>query len=105
MNFYVNGVNVASAPGAAVDPQMSNNHEVSIGSRRSMVTEQNPDPAYDLSFVGLIDEVALYDHALSAADVEAHFAAAFVPIPEPSTLMMALVGLISLAGFARRRWR
>jgi len=96
--FYVNGQEVGSAPTNGLD-FVSNNHEVSVGSR------QSADDLYDLNLGGLLDEVAIFDRALSGAEVQAHFDAAFVPIPEPSTLMLSLPGLISVAGFARRRRR
>ena len=97
MKFYVNGEEAGVED--AVVGLMDNDHEVSIGSRQQL----NTGGPYNWGIDGLIDEVAIYDRALSGADVQAHFDAAFVPIPEPSTLMLTLVGLISLAGFARRR--
>ena len=99
MKFYVNGEEaIPAAPSAPLTTLLANSHEVSIGAR-----QLGSGGAYNLNFDGLIDEVALYDHALSGAEVEAHFGAAFVP--EPSTLMPALVGFIGLAGVARKRRR
>ena len=48
------------------------------------------------SFDGLIDEVRIYDHALSESEVQALY-----QIPEPSTLAMAFLALAS--GLRRRR--
>ncbi len=49
---------------------------------------------------GLIDEVAMYSVALTEAQVEAHYLA---HIPEPSTLVLAGIGLLALATRRRRR--
>ena len=52
-------------------------------------------------FSGLIDEVAVFDHALSQAEVTALFAESMVP--EPSTML--LLGLGGLGGLVVRRRR
>ncbi len=53
---------------------------------------------WDRFFDGLIDEVAVYNYALSEERILAHFAAA---IPEPSSVAMVVVG----AALLRRRRR
>jgi len=50
---------------------------------------------------GFIDEVAFYDSVLTPAEVQAHYDAAF--IPEPSTFLLAAMGLLGLAFVARRK--
>ena len=50
-------------------------------------------------YQGLIDEAALYNTALSAADVAAHYNAA---VPEPVTGALLGLGLLGM-GWARRR--
>ncbi|MEX2214806.1 MAG: LamG domain-containing protein [Phycisphaeraceae bacterium] len=50
-------------------------------------------------FLGTIDEVAIYTQALSASQVAAHFAAAFVP--EPASISLLLIGGAAL--LRRRR--
>lgn len=49
-----------------------------IGSKRL-----GNDPSYNGTFSGLIDEVAVYDHALTAEQVQAHYGAAFGPNVAP----------------------
>ena len=61
VRFYVNGVQVLSAlpPSALVQ----NNHELTIGSR------QAASGAYDLNFIGMIDDVRVYSRPLSPREV------------------------------------
>jgi hypothetical protein len=65
--LYVNGASVATGtitPGSGL---LSSAIPVSIGSRKSGTT------TYDAQFVGYMEEVAIYNYALSAAQVQAHF--------------------------------
>ncbi|MEX2185755.1 MAG: lamin tail domain-containing protein [Pirellulales bacterium] len=71
MRLYVNGQQVgATTPPATI---VNTTHDVSIGARKNQNSSN-----YDLNFDGQIDEVAIYDRALSPAEVTAHFQAAFV---------------------------
>jgi hypothetical protein len=67
MDFYVNGqlVNLTVAPASL----NTNSHEVSIGNRQSALA------AYNLPFSGAIDDVRLFNRALTSADVAALYAA------------------------------
>ena len=67
MDFYVNGqlVNVTVAPTSL----NTNSHEVSIGNRQSAAA------AYNLPFTGALDDVRLFNRALTSADVAALYAA------------------------------
>jgi hypothetical protein len=56
-------------------------------------------------FDGKLDEFAIYDSVLSAEQVQAHFDAASNVIPEPSTILLAALGLLGLLGCGRRRRR
>jgi hypothetical protein len=57
----------------------------------------------DPVFTGRFNEFRIYDHALSDAEVAASFAAGPVPIPEPATMSLALVGLAAWMAGRRRR--
>lgn len=65
--IYVDGVQNNTGAAPASGPRLSS-HPVSIGGRQSGV-----DPTYDLAFNGVIDEVAIYNYPLSAAQVLTHF--------------------------------
>jgi Concanavalin A-like lectin/glucanases superfamily/PEP-CTERM motif len=58
----------------------------------------------DRPFLGLIDELALYDHALSAGQIGEHFGA-LSPVPEPGTVLLLLSGLGLVGGALRRTAR
>ena len=51
---------------------------------------------------GTIADLKYYNHSLTSADVDNLFAAASV-VPEPSSMLLALFGLVGLAGLWRRR--
>jgi hypothetical protein len=61
------------------------------------------DDGSDHYFYGLIDEVALYNVALSSDDVIAHYQASQLPVPEPASI--GLIGLAALGLRKRRRRR
>jgi hypothetical protein len=70
MKLYVNGVERASiTPRATL---VNTTHEVSIGARKNSAAS-----GYDLNFEGRIDEVAIYNRALTVPEITAHFEAAF----------------------------
>ncbi|PWU16411.1 MAG: hypothetical protein C5B50_13630 [Verrucomicrobia bacterium] len=73
VHLYINGVenaNVLVSGGI----QMGTT-PISIGSR-----DKNFSTSYDLQFVGLIDEVAIYNYALSAAQVLNHYNVGLNPV-------------------------
>ncbi|MBW1799389.1 MAG: PEP-CTERM sorting domain-containing protein [Deltaproteobacteria bacterium] len=53
-------------------------------------------------FNGSIDDVAVYNYALTMEQIESHIEAASAPIPEPTTMFLLGSGLIGLAGFRGR---
>jgi hypothetical protein len=68
VTLYVDGVSVATAaivPGSGL---LSSSNPVTIGCRQS-----GAGSAYDLQFVGFMEEVAIYNYAFSAAQVQSHF--------------------------------
>lgn len=70
MKLYLNGVEAATT---TPRPTLVNTtHDVSIGARKNAGSGN-----YDLNFDGRIDEVAIYNRALSPAEITAHFHAAF----------------------------
>ncbi len=72
VSLYVDGVLNASATGIGSNSGiLSSTNPVNIGARQS-----GTGPTRDDQFVGTIDEVAIYNVALTAAQVAAHFSAA-----------------------------
>jgi hypothetical protein len=96
MKLYVNGQEAASiAPPATM---IDNLDPISIGSRRNANS-----PNYDLNFDGLIDEVAVYQYALSPAQIQGHFDAAFVPEPGSAATLLTGLAVGGVAWRIRRR--
>ncbi len=60
-------------------------------------------------FPGTLDEVAVWNRALSASEIQFHFANAMAGnnyfVPEPGTTTMAVLGLVGLCGIGLRRRR
>ena len=54
-------------------------------------------------FDGRMDDFAIYDSVLDVDQVQAHFEAASNVIPEPSSIVLAALGLLGLIGHGRRR--
>jgi hypothetical protein len=75
VTLYINGApagTAAIAPGSGI---LTSTRDVIIGSRPSNSTTNNND----LQFVGNVDDVAIYNYALSAAQVGTHYSVADVP--------------------------
>jgi hypothetical protein len=71
-----------------------------IGSASGNAVPGEPVGARRSPFDGVIDEVALYPHALSAADIAEHAAL----VPEPGSIAgLAVAGLALLARPSRQR--
>ena len=69
--LYVDGVSNASGTITAGSGLMASAKPVTFGSRQSAATT-----GYDLQFRGLMEEVAIYNFALSPAQVQEHYAGA-----------------------------
>ena len=54
------------------------------------------------SFQGLLDEIALYNYALSIDDIRAHMD---MTVPEPASAVLVLLGTLAVGGRIRRRTR
>jgi hypothetical protein len=78
MHIYVNGVDLGTG-GTRVAGIRAFSNPISIGSKHL-----GNDPNYDGAFAGLIDEVAIYPYAMSASQVQAHYAAAYGPSLPPT---------------------
>jgi hypothetical protein len=63
VKLFVNGVEVTSATPPATIVQ--NSHEVSIGSRQN-----DPAPEYDFNFNGRIDDVRIYNRAITPREIK-----------------------------------
>ncbi len=57
----------------------------------------------DSGIAGLINEFDIYNNALTPAEVSAHFESGPIPVPEPATAVLGLIGLANLACAIRRR--
>jgi hypothetical protein len=65
--------------------------------------ETNTDNTPVAQFTGLIDDVQIYNNALSASDVSYLYNNPGQTVPEPSVLSLLVVGAIGLGWAARRR--
>jgi hypothetical protein len=82
--LFIDGVSVGSDPTTAI----LNRHVLAAGAIRADGSLIDP-------LNGSIDELVIYDRALSAAEISAHFAA----VPEPSTIGLMLLGVLGFLGF------
>jgi len=94
MYIYING-ELQDSKGAAPGGLNTTTSPVSIGSKRT-----GNDPNYNGGFTGTIDEVAIYGFALSAPQVQAHYAAAYGPSLPPtiSKQPSSLTNYVTLPG-------
>jgi hypothetical protein len=99
ISIYVNG-QPSGSPGTTRPIGLrASSDPVSIGSKHL-----GNDPNYDGFFTGTIDEVAVYNYALTADQIQAHYAAAYgsslpptiVLPPEPSTNFVSLPTTLSV---------
>lgn len=76
--LYLDGVQVASAGITAGSGLLSSSMPMSIGARES---GNNVPTSYDFQFIGAIDDVAIYNKALSGTQIQSHYyATGFGPV-------------------------
>jgi hypothetical protein len=92
--LFVNGAQVGQNLTADLNPSQLSLTTFWLG--RSAF---NADPYYN----GALDEVTMWNRAMTPAEVAASFAAGPVPVPEPTSLALAGAGVV--AGAALRRYR
>lgn len=93
MNIYVDGENVGTmtAKGSILYSDIA---QLTIG-------VQDTGTEIMRYFHGIIDDVYLYDRALSKSEVQGLYAA--TPVPEPTTLLLFVTSIVGLAGTRVRR--
>lgn len=74
VTLYVDGIVVGTGTAAPSNGVLNTSSPLTIGARPSSATTN-----YNLQFIGTIDDVAIYDHALNQAEVLNHFFAAQYP--------------------------
>ena len=94
VQLWLNGSLQTTTEGTFADPT------INTGSTKDFFIGRHPGAAFD--FEGLIDEVAVFNYALSEAQMEGLWTAAnTAPVPEPGTLLLTALGAALLA----LRWR
>jgi hypothetical protein len=93
--FYVNGVSVGTVLGTQTQNPNTLGTQFALGRRVSTTAANGTVP-----WSGGVDELALYDTALTPVQIAAHYAAANTAVPEPASL-----GLLALGGLAALRRR
>jgi len=92
--FYVDGVEVVTGPRVTDGGGVSDSPLSAIGSGY----RSNKSPNYEGFASGVIDDVYLYDRALSPTEV-----LTLAAVPEPSTGLLLATGLLGLAVSGRRK--
>ena len=93
LRLYLNGVEIASTPFAGVITQEVS--PLNIGHRYRFG---------DGIYQGLIDDVRIYNTALSTTQIGA-LANASTAVPEPSTFILLALGLVSIGGIRYQTYR
>jgi len=91
---YVDGNLITGTGGNSVVINTGSTSDVFIGT----------DSGFGARYEGLLDDVRIYDHELSAGEVSALAAMGGAAAPEPASVFASL-GLLSAAGCGLREWR
>ena len=67
--------------------------------------ELNPTPGYDRSFDGALDDIQVYNQALTSGEVASLYNNPGAVIPEPSSFVLAVLGLLGLSFVVWRKRR
>jgi hypothetical protein len=94
--LYLNSVEVDIGPRSVDGGVVGDTPSSVIGSARV----SNESPAYRAFYRGALDDLYIYDRALSASEVQTLFSS----VPEPSSSLLLSIGLLRLVS-ARRRHR
>ena len=105
-NAYVNGMllgTIALPSGENSFVSVATTYGSAIGSAsQDKITPSGQPTQKQGAFVGLIDEMMIFNSALSAEEIRS--AAGLIPVPEPSAFgLLAGLGALALAGTRRRR--
>ncbi len=99
VTFYIDGVSVGSVSLPAGSGILSNTNTMIIGSRQSSATTNNND-----QFVGYINDVAVYNYALSASQVLSNYLSAgvapYISQQPPANVSVSEGGTLSLSATA-----
>lgn len=87
IELFVNGTSV----GADLITTSLSRHVLGAGAVRA-------DGSLVDGLTGVIDDLVIYDRALSAGELQSHAAA----VPEPATATLALIALLALVGYRRK---
>ncbi|CAN5624941.1 hypothetical protein BH09VER1_BH09VER1_14070 [soil metagenome] len=99
ISLYLNGTQVGSQQTISA---WAGSNTFTFGSSPGYLSLGSLDTNFGQSFGGSLDEVAIYNSALSSTDIAAQYAAA---VPEPSSMALTGAGLSCIFGFMLRRKR
>lgn len=91
---YIDGVEDSRSPVAQTGGIPNTSAPFWIGAK--------PNIGYEQYFRGVIDEVAVYDRALTSDEIRNRFASPS-PVPEPSSMLLFGLGSLVLAAFKKKK--